>query len=370
MACKTASCWSWKLHHVDGNDEPLEPNFNSSDEIGDLTPTEVTGLALVKELHAGLGGNFDRVSITLRAAVLHLETPREDSELSPDEAREMVACFIITDIPARLVESLAKLDFEARKDAARVFSAFLRLATTLEVDGQVVEYMRARSQIFQQLLEGCGRLDVLTHCAPMLRCYVRHPQLAAVALEEKAFTALFELAKHPSFDISCEAFCTLREMLFSQRAVSAGYIKSNLREFFAMYHTLLLDQTYVTQRQALRLLGEVLLNRSFTEVMLFYVSSNRFLEIHMNFLRDRSSAIQLEAFHVFKIFVANPHKPHRVQLILFRNKERLLKLLETFHGKKQGDDFFAQDLQTIMKVLREVEPPVKATPQSPTVAQA
>ena len=37
-----------------------------------------------------------------------------------------------------------------------------------------------------------------------------------------------------------------------------------------------------------------------------------------------------QAFHVFKIFVANPRKPQTVLDILNRNQPKLIKLLENF----------------------------------------
>ena len=40
----------------------------------------------------------------------------------------------------------------------------------------------------------------------------------------------------------------------------------------------------------------------------------------MNQLRDKSSNIQMEAFHVFKIFVAYPDKPVDIANILYLNK--------------------------------------------------
>jgi calcium binding protein 39 len=39
----------------------------------------------------------------------------------------------------------------------------------------------------------------------------------------------------------------------------------------------------------------------------------------MNLLKDDSRNIQFEAFHVFKVFVANPHKPEAIAEILQRN---------------------------------------------------
>ena len=41
-----------------------------------------------------------------------------------------------------------------------------------------------------------------------------------------------------------------------------------------------------------------------------------------------------EAFHVFKVFVANPRKPPEVVAALVRNKARLVAYLDTFHSDR------------------------------------
>lgn len=56
----------------------------------------------------------------------------------------------------------------------------------------------------------------------------------------------------------------------------------------------------------------------------------------MNLLRDKSRNIQFEAFHVFKVFVANPQKPAEIMSILSKNREKLLTFLEDFHNDRTG----------------------------------
>ncbi len=56
----------------------------------------------------------------------------------------------------------------------------------------------------------------------------------------------------------------------------------------------------------------------------------------MNLLRDKSRNIQFEAFHVFKVFVANPNKPRPIMDILQKNREKLLKFLAEFHNDRTG----------------------------------
>lgn len=54
----------------------------------------------------------------------------------------------------------------------------------------------------------------------------------------------------------------------------------------------------------------------------------------MNLLRDKNRTIQFEAFHVFKVFVANPNKTKPVLEILQKNKDRLISFLTQFHNDK------------------------------------
>lgn len=74
-----------------------------------------------------------------------------------------------------------------------------------------------------------------------------------------------------------------------------------LPQFFASFTTLILSTNYVTKRQSLKLLGEILLDRANFNVMTRYISSEANLKMMMNLLRDKSKNIQFEAFHVFKV---------------------------------------------------------------------
>lgn len=74
-----------------------------------------------------------------------------------------------------------------------------------------------------------------------------------------------------------------------------------MQQFFNMYNTLILSSNYVTKRQSLKLLGEILLDRANYNIMTRYIASEANLKMMMNFLRDKSRNIQFEAFHVFKV---------------------------------------------------------------------
>lgn len=126
-------------------------------------------------------------------------------------------------------------------------------------------------------------------------------------------------------------------------------------QFFSSLTTLILSNNYVTKRQSLKLLGEILLDRANFNVMTKYIANEANLKMMMNLLRDKSKNIQFEAFHVFKVsiapaalthsnpalqvFVANPRKPPQIEAILRRNKEKLLVFLKSFHNDKEDEQF-------------------------------
>ena len=106
------------------------------------------------------------------------------------------------------------------------------------------------------------------------------------------------------------------------------YLAINFELFFDKYNnTLVQSNSYVTKRQSIKLLGEILLDRSNYNVMTAYVDRGEHLKICMNLLRDDRKMVQYEGFHVFKVFVANPHKSLAVQKILLMNREKLLTFL-------------------------------------------
>jgi len=87
-----------------------------------------------------------------------------------------------------------------------------------------------------------------------------------------------------------------------------NFLDTHFDSFVVKYNILLQSRNYVTKRQSLKLLGELLLNRSNFTIMMRYINNADNLKIMMNMLRGNTKAIQFEAFHVFKIFVANPKK--------------------------------------------------------------
>lgn len=83
-----------------------------------------------------------------------------------------------------------------------------------------------------------------------------------------------------------------------------------------------------------------------------YVASGDNLKLTMTLLKDDRKMVQYEAFHVFKVFVANPNKSDEVKRILVKNRGRLLRFLPTFLEGRTDDDQFLDEKSFL---LRQIE---------------
>ncbi len=127
--------------------------------------------------------------------------------------------------------------------------------------------------------------------------------------------------------------------------------------FFDRFNTILIgSNSYVTKRQSIKLLGEMLLNRTNYNVMTRYVDSADHLKLCMNLLRDDRKMVQYEGFHVFKVFIANPKKSVPVQKILINNKAKLLKFLPAFLGDRTDDNQFQDERAFLIRQIEELPP--------------
>ena len=86
------------------------------------------------------------------------------------------------------------------------------------------------------------------------------------------------------------------------KALVAQFLFNNFELFFQRFNTILIgSNSYLTKRQSIKLLGEILLDRANYTVMTEYVTRGDHLKLCMNLLRDDRKMIQYEGFHVFKV---------------------------------------------------------------------
>ena len=299
--------------------------------------------------------SLEKISLNLSNAKFMLYGDAENEPKDTDIARlcdELFASNLLIDLLAHMKE----FEFEARKDVARVYDFVLR-----QRKQQSVEYVKAHPDILKVLVEGYNDSEIALNCGQILREVIRHEELNELLLTSPPlFDRFFEYVQLSTFDIASDAFATFKLMLTKHKVQCAKFLDTNFDHFVQQYNVLLQSRNYVTKRQSLKLLGELLLNRSNFTVMMRYINNADNLKIMMNMLRGNTKAIQFEAFHVFKIFVANPKKSQPVVDILCRNKRKLIEFLMKFQKEKE-DDQFNEEKGTLLNTLNALpDPPQEA----------
>ncbi|VDB91696.1 unnamed protein product [Peniophora sp. CBMAI 1063] len=260
-----------------------------------------------------------------------------DGEPVPELLAQLAQETYSTDLLYLLVTHIAKFDFEARKDVVQIFNNLLR--RQIGSRWPTVEYISGKREVLFAALAGYENEDVALNTGLILREMLRHEGLCKILLYSDQFYKFPHYIETTTFDISTDAYSSLKDTLTRHKPMVAEYLDKNYDRFFNSYTTLLLSTNYVTKRQSLKLLGEILLDRANFAIMTRYISNDANLKMMMNLLRDKSKNIQFEAFHVFKVFVANPKKPPQIESILRRNKEKLLAFLKDFHNDKDDEQF-------------------------------
>ena len=247
------------------------------------------------------------------------------------------------------------MEFESRKDVVQIFNNLLR--RQIGSRSPTVEYLVGKPEVLFAAFAGYENEEIALNTGMVLREMLRYEPLCKILLHSEQcvscidilpdcmrlivyFGARFYTFPHyienTTFGVSCDAYTNLKDTLTRHKPMVAEFLDKNYDRFFTSFKTLISSSNYVTKRQSLKLLGEILLDRANFNVMTRYIADEGNLKMMMNMLRDKSKNIQFEAFHVFKVFVANPKKPPQIETILRRNKDKLLVFLKEFHNDKEG----------------------------------
>ena len=279
-----------------------------------------------------------------------LEKEKEKSNRLRDDLGQ---CLINQKLMPQLMDKFSILPFESKKDVAQIFNYLCRH----NVSGFVDPYLAKDPayQIVDQLVEGYSSPDTAINFGSMLREAIRYEKVASRLLSSESLWLFFDYYVHlPNFDVASDSFATLRDLLMRHKGISAKFLTQNHDKVFNKYKQLLASDNYYTRRASLKLLGELLLDRSHFNTMMRYITSKDNLKDIMLLLRDTSEAIQFEAFHVFKVFVANPKKPPEITRILLNNRSKLIAYLENFQNEKD-DEQFREEKALLINTLKKIE---------------
>jgi calcium binding protein 39 len=286
-----------------------------------LALTASRSLTNVVQVEEELARNLAQMKITLQG------TP--EIETTPEHVYQLVSAILSEQLLPSLVDNIHRLPFEARKDTQTIISNIFRWrspgSTASEPDA-LREVVRKQPQIIVALCNGYEKRESAGACGGILKEALKHDAVTAVVLYDEprsdgkitdiysdidtlqkasgkgVFWKFFDWIDKSSFEVSADAFDTFRFILTKHKALVAQFVNTNFDMFFQKYNdTLIKSESYVTKRQSIKLLGEVLLDRQFYECMCRYVESGDNLKLIMWQLKDDRRMVQYEAFHVFKV---------------------------------------------------------------------
>ncbi|KAJ6794262.1 calcium-binding protein 39-like [Iris pallida] len=276
-----------------------------------------------------------------------------DGETEPNQDQvSQIACEICKeDVLSLFVQKLPSLEWDARKDLVHCWAILLR--QTIGTNYCCVDYIENHLEMLDFLVVCYNNKEIALNCGNMLRECIKYQPLAKYVLESTSFELFFKYVELPNFDIASDALATFKELLTKHENVVSQYLSAHYEQFFELYEKLLASQNYVTRRQSLKLLSEFLLEPPNAQIMKRYILEVRYLKTMMALLKDKSKNIKISAFHIFKVFVANPHKPHEIIEVLAKNHGELLMLLNNLPTSNGGEDEQLEEEKDL--IIKEIE---------------
>ncbi|KAH6822698.1 Mo25 family protein [Perilla frutescens var. hirtella] len=278
----------------------------------------------------------------------------EESEPVAEACAQVTQELFTDDTVRLLIVCLPKINFETRKDATRIIANLQRQIVQSRLIAS--QYLLENLDLLDIMINGYNDPTIALHYGGMLRECIRHQVVASYILKSAHMKKFFDYIQLPNFDVASDAAATFKELMTRHKSTVAEFLTENHSWFFAEFNSKMLESpNYMTRRYAVKLLGDILLDRSNSEAMVRYVSSLDNMRVLMNLLRETHKCIQIDAFHVFKLFVANQNKPTDITNILCANRAKLVRFFDGFNTDKE-DEMFEADKAQVVKEIKELVP--------------
>lgn len=327
----------------------LTMEFVSSDE-STVVITSIENALNVTASSSTIGG------AELVSGLLHIRNSLcgngGDSAAANESSLQLARQLKSSGIIVNLLGNMARLPHEARKELVTIYKVLLRK----NMDGFLEHMTQEKPDIIDKLWEGCGCADIALTCGVIIRAGVKYRIFTEVVLGRPSFWALLDTYIHQlGFDVATDAFSTLVEIVTGPHEdLTASFLLEHFDTFFRKFEAALLSENYMTRRRSLKLLGDLLLRKGNAYVLRRFIEDKHYLRVIMLLLRDNSSNIQFEAFHIFKLFVANPTREKDIEDVLLRNRDKLLAYLCNFQDGKL-DEGSKADREVLLNVLTSLD---------------
>ncbi|KAJ8028535.1 Calcium-binding protein 39-like [Holothuria leucospilota] len=275
-----------------------------------------------------------------------------DQEPQAEQMSTLAQEFYHFNLFLQVVNNLRILDSEAVEDVLEIFKSLLKRAIGPRTP--TLDYISNKTEVLFILLKGYENHEVALKSGLLLRECIRYEPLAKIILKPPQFYDFFTYLEMPTHEIVSDVFSTFKDLLTRHKALCSCFLEENYQQFFSRYKGLMDSSNGFIKKQSVKLLGELLLNRHNFVMMTRYINNPENLKLVMNLLRDKDDEVQFEAFHVFKIFVANPNKAQAIFDVLEKDKNKLLDLINQFHTHRTEDEQFNDEKNYLIAQIQEL----------------
>lgn len=277
----------------------------------------------------------------------------EETEPQPDQISQLAQEVYATDCLFYLIVHLSKLDFDSRKAVSILFLSLLR--RKIGNQSPTVDYLlNSKPEIIMLLIKNQESIETGLICGSIIRDCSKFEIINSFILNSKIFWQYFNYVQNDIFEIATDSFTTLHDLLTLHKKLVSEFLTNNYEVFNQKINKLIQLDNYVTKRQSIRLLSELVLTRS-NQVFLnkFFDDTNN-LKLIMLLLSDKLKNLQVEGFHIFKFFVAKPKKSQKVLDILIKNKDNFIEFLEKFDVSGFNDSNLLEEKEYILNEIKKL----------------
>lgn len=297
--------------------------------------------------------------------------PHAGIEANPEDTRAFLKPLSTTSLLPDLLSHLGDITHKASQDLLILFDCLFQ-----KIESSVfINYLKRNTSIFPNLVDALQYTGISSTAANILKSVVKVREvwnelmMRNIALVYK----LFDIVQSPDFTTASGAL-TIVQLLLSHPMTkneppwAASWIIRHYETVMPIYHTKVIKgANYVSKRMGLKMLGEILTESANQELLMRYISERKNLILMMTLLRDRQNAVRYEAFHIFKLFVANPHKQEPIVKILMVNRKKLIRFLGSFLSKRDTkDEMFKIEKATLIDILESMQEQYAAKKHVPT----
>lgn len=229
--------------------------------------------------------------------------------------------------------------------------------------------------IFPNLVDALQYTGISSTAANILKSLVKVKEgwNELMNTHTKLVYRMFDIVQSPDFTTS-NAALTIVQLILSypmgkdRPPWASQWILQNYDSLIPIYHEKIVKgANYVNRRMGLKMLGEILTDQANQELLMRYIGERKNLIMMMTLLRDRQNAVRYQAFHIFKLFVANPHKKDPIVKILMVNRQKLIRFLGNFLSKRDAkDEMFKIEKRTLLEILDAMEEQYREKKHVPT----